>query len=157
MQEQMITTTVEKTKKPKVCPQKKHVWMFTIACVILIVGILAQILAITAVNAYVRDMNADFDDSEDAIPGLGALIMGWGTLLILFVGMVASNYLRDLVWIAGLVLSIKLMRRKKEIPTWMWVISLLLLIVYVWCIGSDVLALLAWLFFSLLSKVISLF
>lgn len=48
-------------------------------------------------------------------------------------------------------------RRKKEIPTWMWVISLLLLIVYVWCIGSDVLALLAWLFFSLLSKVISLF
>ena len=157
MQEQMTTTTVETIKKPKVRAQKKHVWMFTIACMVLIVGILAQFLAITVIYNYVQDMNTDFDDSESAFPGLAAFIMGWGTLLILFVGMIASNYLRDVVWIVGLVLSIKLIRRKKEIPTWMWVISLLMLIVYVWYIGSDILGLLAWLFFSILSKVISLF
>ncbi len=157
MQEQMNTTTVEAVKKSKVRAQKKHVWMFTFACVILVLGILAQILGIVCLMEYLEYLNADYDPSQDAIPGLGTLILGFSTILILFVGLAASNYLRDAVWVAGLILSLKLVRRKKEIPTWMWVISLLLLIVYVWTIGSDILALLSWLFFSLVSKLISLF
>jgi hypothetical protein len=57
----------------------------------------------------------------------------------------------------GLVLAVKLVRRKKEIPTWMWVISLILMIIYTIYIGSDVLTVLGWLFFSLVSKLFGLF
>ncbi len=160
MQEQMNTTTVETVKKSKVRAQKKHVWMFTFACVILILGILAQILGIVGLMEYLEYIHADYadhDPSQDAIPGLGTLIMGFGTLLIMVVGLIASNFLRDAVWVAGLVLSFKLVRRKTEIPTWMWVISLILMIIYTIYIGSDVLSVLGWLFFSLVSKLFSLF
>ncbi|MBR2446019.1 MAG: hypothetical protein IKB28_05055 [Clostridia bacterium] len=160
MQDQTTMTTVETVKKPKVRAQKKHVWMFAFVCAILILGILAQILGIVGLMEYLEYINADYadhDPSQDAIPGLGTLIMGFSTLLIMVVGLYASVFLRDAVWAVGLVLSIKLVRRKKEIPTWMWVISLILMIIYIVYIGSDVLSVLGWLFFSLLSKVISLF
>jgi hypothetical protein len=82
--------------------------------------------------------------------------MGFGTLLIMAVGLYASNFLRDAVWAVGLVLAFKLVRRKKEIPTWMWVISLILMIIYTIYIGSDVLTVLGTLFFSLVSKLFGL-
>ena len=83
--------------------------------------------------------------------------MGFGTLLIMVVGLCVSVFLRDAVWAVGLVLAVKLVRRKKEIPTWMWVISLILMIIYIIYIGSDVLTVLGWLFFSLVSKLFGLF
>lgn len=160
MQDQTTMTTVETVKEPKVRAQKKHVWMFAFVCAILFLGILAQILGIVGLMEYLEYINADYadhDPSQDALPGLGVLIMGFTTLLIMVVGLYASVFLRDAVWAVGLVLSFKLVRRKIEIPTWMWVISLILMMIYIVYIGSDVLSVLGWLFFSLLSKVISLF
>ncbi len=156
MQEQNTIMTNENVKKPKIRAQKKHTVMFTFACVILILGILAQILGIVGVVKYVEYINQDYDPSDDAIPGLGAFIMGVGSMMILLVGLYASSFLRDAVWVAGVILSFKLVRRKKEIPTWMWVLSLLLLILYAWHIISDVLGVLALLLWSLIGSLFGL-
>ena len=160
MQEQNTMMTNENVTKPKIRAQKKHTVMFIFVCAILILGILAQILGIVGLMEYLEYINDDYanqDHSHDALPGLGTLIMGFSTLLIMVVGLYASVFLRDAVWAVGLVLAVKLVRRKKEIPTWMWVISLILMIIYTIYIGFDILTVLGWLFFSLVSKLFGLF
>ncbi len=138
--------------KPKVCAQKKHKVMFTIACILLAVGILVQLGTIVATVVYVQDMNEDYnnaDHSEDALPGLGALIMGLGSVVIILGGLIASVVLRDVIWIVGLVLSGILTFRKKQIPKPMWVISLIVFIVYAYGVIGDLLALIAGLAMSM--------
>ena len=152
MQEQ--TTLV----KPKIRAQKKHKVMFIIACVLLAVGVLAQLGGIAATFAYVQDMNEEYnnaDHSEDALPGLGALIMGFGSLAIIFGGVIASFALRDVIWVAGLVLSGILTFRKKQIPKPMWVISLIMFIFYAYFVIGDLLGVLAWLVMTLVFKLFS--
>ena len=136
MQEQVPLQT------PRIRVQKKHKVMFILACVLVIVGVLAQLLSIVGVVAYVQNMLEDYnnaDHSEEALPGLGTLIMGFGSILYLFAGLVASVVVRDVIWAAGLVLSAILTFRKKLLPMPMWVISLLLFIFYAWFIIGDLL------------------
>ena len=140
MQEQMTLTP------PKICAQKKHKVMFTIACILLAVGLLVQLGTIIATEAYLQDVNEDYnnaDHSDDALPGLGAFIMGLGSILIMLAGIMVSFALRDIAWGAGLVLSGILTFRKNQIPKPMWVISLIMFIFYACFVISDLLALIA--------------
>lgn len=146
MQEQM-------TPAPRVRAQKKHVVMFTLACVILIVGILVQIGGIAGLLWYVDEMVEDANASESEYSGIAGAIVGLGAVLITVVGLLASNYLRDAVWIGGLVLSGKLTFNKKMLPRPMWVISLILFIFYAWVISGDVFRLIVGLVMSLVSAI----
>jgi len=147
MQEQMTLAT------PKVRAEKKHKVMFTLACVILIVGILVQIGGVVGLLWYVDEMIEDANTSESEYSGIAGAIVGLGALLIMAAGLIASNYLRDAVWIGGLVLSGKLTFSKKMIPRPMWVISLILFIFYSWVISSDVLYLIVGLIVALATSI----
>ena len=147
MQEQMTPVA------PRVRAEKKHKVMFTLACVILIVGILVQLGGVVGLLWYVDEMIEDANTSESEYSGIAGAIVGLGALLIMAAGLIASNYLRDAVWIGGLVLSRKLTFSKKMIPRPMWVISLILFIFYSWVISSDVLYLIVGLIVALATSI----
>lgn len=143
MQEQLTTTTVEAEKKPTVRAQKKHVIMFTLACAILVLGILAQLITIHIVMNDVQDM-MEYEppaDSENPFAQLGEALAKITAILTMVIGIFSANYVRDAVWAVGLVLSLILDFRYKRIPSWMWVISMILSVVYLAIISWDIIVL----------------
>lgn len=152
MQEKMIVETVETVKKPKVRPQKKHVILFVIACLILVVGALAYVGGLVGWTVYVFDQTADLDMSESEFPGLAALLLLLAVPAMLYAGVLVMTVVSTVFWIAGLIVSGILVFRKKVLPTWMWVLSLILFCIYALFTLGNVATIAFWLITAILSK-----
>ena len=152
MQDQMTPTTVETIKKPKVRAQKKHVILFVIACLILVVGALVYVGGLVGWTGSVFDQFADVDVSESELPGLAALLLLLAVPAMLYAGILVMTVISTVFWIAGLIVSGILVFRKKALPTWMWVLSLILFCIYALFTLGNVATIAFWLISAILSK-----
>ncbi len=106
---------------PPVKAQTKHIVLFVIACVLL-VGILTLLFLPTGMSA--PDVP---DEPADPYVLVGGAVYLIGSYLLVglavFVGVAVA-------WITGLVISLKLARRRADKPKWLWVASLGLVVAF---------------------------
>ena len=102
---------------PPVKAEKKHIVMFVIACVLL-----AGILLFLSLPTGMEVPDAS-DEPADPLVLVGAFMYMIGQYLIaaflVFVGVLTA-------WIVGLVLAVKLARRRAVLPKGLWVASVVL-------------------------------
>jgi hypothetical protein len=106
---------------PPVKAERKHIAMFVVACVLL-AGILLFLSLPTGMEAPEVS-----DGPVDPYVAVGGLVYMIGRYLIaaflVFVGVLTA-------WIVGLVLAVKLARRRAVLPKGLWVASLALVGAY---------------------------
>ena len=102
---------------PPVKAKRKHIAMFVVACVLL-AGILILLSLPTGMEAPEAS-----DEPADPLVLVGGLVYMIGQYLIaaflVFVGVLT-------VWIVGLVLAVKLARRRAALPKGLWIAAVVL-------------------------------
>ena len=113
------TTRVTHTNKA----QSKELVIFIFACVILIATLV--FLALPTGISY----NGDANDAEEQVPGGLVVAVLAGAYVTMVVGLIMGAIV-IICWIIGLILSVKLVLRRKQIPRWMHISSLVLTLLY---------------------------
>ena len=102
----------------------KETVMFVFACVVL-VSTIAFLLLPTGI-----DMSSVIhSDVEQTVPGEEVIATMGGLYIFIAIGVILCIVLM-ICWIAGLVVSIKLVMRKNVIPRWMHISSIILMSCY---------------------------
>lgn len=130
MQEQMNTTPVEPMKRNKARAQKKHVVLFSVACVILVVSILGLVLALVSLQNSMPTLPQSPDSPPDAaLPGAEIL----GVFVVMLTYAMATTFILLLcafAWGLGMLLSARLAFCKHDKPKWLWICSCILTAVF---------------------------
>ena len=123
MQEQLTP------EKPKMRAQKKHIVLFVISCMILVVSILGLILALMSLQDSMPTLPEASGSSDAALPG--AEILGVFVFMLAYV--VATMFILLLcafAWGLGMILSARLAFCKHDKPKWLWVCSCVLTAIF---------------------------
>ncbi len=116
--------TQERENMPPIKARKKHIVLFVIACVLL-----AGTLLCLYGFADPAILSKPSEPAEPQLPGGSFLI---GLLLVLAAYYVMGGF--AFCWCGGQVISVLLAMDRKNKPKWLWVASLVLVLVYLACI-----------------------
>ena len=95
--------------------QKKHVVLFSVACVLFAISWILQLVGVIGLPLYLLDLLSKLDPSDANVPG-GVLIIQLLTLMSLPLVPVIAMEVMSILWAIGLIPTGILKRQKSELP-----------------------------------------
>ena len=106
-------------------PKIKEIVMFVFSCVVLISTLIFLLLP-----TGIEMGNGTNSNVDQTIPGEGVIAIMAGLHALVVIGVILCVAL-IICWIVGFIVSTKLVLRKKLIPRWMYISSIILMSCYV--------------------------
>ncbi len=109
--------------------QKKHIVVFVISCMILVVSILGLILALSSLQSSMPALPQSPDSSDAALPGAEIL----GVFVFMLAHVIATAIIVlfcAFAWGLGMILSARLAFDKYDKPRWLWIGSEILTAIF---------------------------
>lgn len=109
MQEQLISAN------SNIRAQKKHVVLFSVACVLFAISWILQLAGVIGLPLYLLDLLSKLDPSDSNVPG-GTVIVQMLTIMSLPVIPIVVMEVMSILWAVGLIPTGILKRQKSELP-----------------------------------------
>ncbi len=110
---------------PPVKAQTKHIVLFVVACVLLVLGLLILLLP----TELSSDLGNTSDSTNTGLPGGELIVFMVVAAAMAFVGILVFGFVAT-CWGIGLILAARLAMNKTDKPKWLWIASYVLTTVY---------------------------